>query len=138
MKTFTTALAASAVLAFATPALAQSMSQTQPAPEAAMPSTTAPQAAAPAPAAPQTASGPITDAEVTSFAKAVVALDPIQKDAALAEPEKQAKMAAKVQESGLEPAKFNQIAQTAQSDPALQTKVQAAIQAQAGAAAPTQ
>lgn len=144
MKIITHALAATAILAVSTPALAQSMTPGQTAPGATMgndPTTAAPQPATPSttPAAPQTASGPISDAEVGQFAKAVVALDAIQKDTTTPETEKQAKMAAKVQEHGLEPVKFNQIAQTAQSDPALQAKVQTAIQAEAGsAAAPTQ
>lgn len=139
MKIITHMLAATAMLTVSVPVLAQTM-PTQTAPGAPMgnePAAATPQSVAPA--APQTASGPISDAEVGKFAKAVVALDAIQKDTTTPAAEKQARMAAKVQEHGLEPAKFNQIAQTAQSDPALQAKVQTAIQAEAGAAAtPTQ
>lgn len=106
-----------AATAIATPALAQ---ETAPAaPEA------APQSAAPA---------AITDDEVAKFAKAALAADKISKDATIPAADKQTQMAAAVTDSGLQPTRFNEIAQAAQSDTALQQKVQAAIVAEQQAA----
>lgn len=121
------ALFAGATL-IATPAFAQ---------DTAAPATqeAAPQTAAPA--APAT----VTDDEVKKFAKAALAADKISKDAAIAAADKQKKMAEAVTASGLEPARFNEIAQASQADSALQQKVQAAIVAEQQAsppAAPTQ
>ncbi|WP_186456837.1 DUF4168 domain-containing protein [Sphingomonas suaedae] len=84
----------------------------------------------PAPPAPQTTPAtpaPVTDEEVTKFAKAALAADAVSKDAAIPATEKQAKMAEAVVSNGLEATRFNEIAQASQSDPALQQKVQAAI-----------
>lgn len=121
------ALLAGATL-IATPALAQDAAAPAPAPQEAAPATPA------APAA-------VTDAEIQKFAKAALAADKISKDAAIAAADKQKKMAEAVTASGLEPTRFNEIAQASQSDSALQAKVQAAIVAEqqaspASAAAP--
>lgn len=117
------ALLAGATL-IATPAFAQDTAAPAPAQEAA-PAT---------PAAP----APVTDDEVKKFAKAALAADKISKDTAIAAPDKQKKMAEAVSTSGLEPTRFNQIAQASQSDTALQAKVQAAIVAEQQASpAPT-
>ncbi|GAA0736351.1 DUF4168 domain-containing protein [Sphingomonas japonica] len=137
MKTLTRSLIAAGLVTISAPALAQTttpspnMQQTTP-PTTGAPSNAAPTTAAPTTAAPAVSAASITDAEVTQFAKAVVALDAIQKDTTIPAEQKQTQMAAKVQEQGLEPAKFNAIAQTAQTDTTLQGKVQAAIQAEAG------
>ncbi|WP_343520493.1 DUF4168 domain-containing protein [Sphingomonas sp.] len=112
----------------ATPALAQDTAAPAPAPQAAAPAT---------PAAP----APVTDDEVKKFAKAALAADKISKDAAIVAADKQKKMAEAVTASGLEPTRFNQIAQASQADTALQAKVQAAIVAEQQASpspAPTQ
>lgn len=117
------ALLAGATL-IATPAFAQDTAAPAPAQEAA-PAT---------PAAP----APVTDDEVKKFAKAALAADKISKDAAIAAPDKQKKMSEAVTASGLEPSRFNQIAQASQADTALQAKVQAAIVAEQQASpAPT-
>lgn len=109
----------------ATPALAQ---------DTAAPAAPATQAAPPA-AAPST----VTDAELKQFAKAALAVDKVSKDTTVAAADKQKKMAEAVTSSGLPPARFNEIAQASQSDPALQQKVQAAIVAEQQASpAPTQ
>jgi hypothetical protein len=109
----------------ATPALAQDAAAPAPAPQQAAPAT---------PAAPT----PVTDDEVKKFAKAALAADKISKDTAIAAADKQKKMAEAVSTSGLEPTRFNQIAQASQSDTALQAKVQAAIVAEQQASpAPT-
>jgi hypothetical protein len=109
----------------ATPALAQdTAAPAAPAPEA------APQASTAAPSA-------VTDAELKQFAKAALAVDKVSKDAAVPAADKQKKMAEAVSGSGLPPARFNEIAQASQADPALQQKVQAAIVAEQQAT-PTQ
>ncbi|WP_423604721.1 DUF4168 domain-containing protein [Sphingomonas sp. MS122] len=110
------ALLAGATL-IATPALAQDTAAPAPAPQEAAPAT---------PAAP----APVTDDEVKKFAKAALAADKISKDTAIAAADKQKKMAEAVTTSGLEPTRFNQIAQASQADSALQQKVQAAIVAE--------
>lgn len=104
-----------------TPALAQ---------DTAAPAASAPQAATPAPAT-------VTDAELKQFAKAALAVDKVNKDAAVPAADKQKKMAEAVSGSGLPPARFNEIAQASQADPILQQKVQAAIVAEQQAS-PTQ
>ena len=117
------ALAAATLIA--TPALAQ---------------TTAP--AAPAPQAEAASPAPVTDEEVTKFAKAALAADAVTKDASIPAAEKTAKMTEAVTAAGLDTTRFNQIATLAQTDPAMKEKVQAAIIAvrdgpQAAAPAPT-
>jgi hypothetical protein len=111
------------VLAVATvsPALAQTAAPSSPAP-----------AAAPAPAA-----GSYTDDELKKFAAAAIEINKIQSDAAVSDADKQPKMLAAVQASGLDPNRFNEIATAAQSDPGLQQKISAAAApATPGAAAP--
>jgi hypothetical protein len=105
----------------ATPALAQ---------DTAAPAEAAPQASTAAPSA-------VTDAELKQFAKAALAVDKVSKDAAVPAADKQKRMADAVSSSGLPPARFNEIAQASQADPALQQKVQAAIVAEQQSA-PTQ
>ena len=95
--------------------------------------------AAPAPEASTAAPAPVTDAEVKQFAKAALAVDKVNKDTTVAATDKQKKMAEAVSGSGLPPARFNEIAQALQADPALQQKGQAGIVAEQQAApAPTQ
>lgn len=121
------ALLAGAAL-IATPALAQDTAA-----PAAPAQETAPQAApqTTAPAAP----GPVSEDEVKKFAKAALAADKVAKDTAIVATDKQKHMAAAVTSSGLEPTRFNEIAQAAQADTALQQRVQAAITAEQQAVA---
>lgn len=67
-----------------------------------------------------------TETEIEQFAKAVLAVQDIQKDTAAPPADKQKKMAAAVQESGLTPQKFNEIAKASSTDPALMQRIQAA------------
>ena len=125
MMKFRHALLLAGAALIATPALAQD--------------TAAP--AAPAPEASTTTPATVTDAELKQFAKAALAVDKVSKDAAVPAADKQKKMAEAVSGSGLPPARFNEIAQASQADPALQQKVQAAIVAEqqtSPAPAPTQ
>ena len=87
-------------------------------------------AAAPAtPAAPSAAASNYSEADIKQFAAAAVAVTKIQSDAGIAEAEKQPKMLAALQASGIAPEKFNEIGQAAAADPALQQRIQAAAPA---------
>ncbi|HEX7781899.1 MAG TPA: DUF4168 domain-containing protein [Sphingobium sp.] len=92
------------------------------------------QPAASAQAAPAGATS-FSDDEIKKFASAAVELNKIQSDTTVTADQKQPKMLAAVQATGLDPQKFNAIGQAAQSDPALQQKIQAAASASAPAAA---
>ncbi|MXP41406.1 DUF4168 domain-containing protein [Altererythrobacter soli] len=96
----------------------------------------APAAEDPAPAAEAAATVEVTDAEVESFATATVKLQAIEADASLQGDQKQAAMAAAVKESGLEPVKYNQIAQAVGTDTALRAKVVEAMGKAKAAATP--
>ena len=89
----------------------------------AMAQTATPSAPAQTPEA-STAQNDFSDQDIQKFAMAMVKLNDIQADATIAAPDKQAQMASAVQQQGLDPQKFNAIAQAAQSDPALQQKIQ--------------
>lgn len=119
MITLTRAALAATTL-IAAPALAQTAAPTAPAPQA--------DAAQPA---------PVTDEEVTKFAKAALAADAVTKDASIPAADKTAKMTEAVTAAGLETSRFNQIATLAQTDPAVKEKVQAAIIAVRDGAQPT-
>ena len=101
---------------FATTPLYAQMSPAAPAEPA------APAATAPAPAA---GASNFSDAEIKQFAAAAVEVTKIQQDSSISAAEKQPKMLAAVQSSGLPPEKFNQIGQAAAADPALQQRIQA-------------
>ena len=117
----------------AAPAQTPAPATTAPAPGAA-PSTATP--AAPPAAAATAAPKAFTDAELVGFANAAIEADKIQKDAAVAPAEKQTKMLAAVQAQGLEPTRYNEIAQATRTDPALVTKIQELAAASAAAQAP--
>jgi hypothetical protein len=84
-----------------------------------------------APAAPSASAQSFTEADLKAFARAAIAASKIQQDAAVPATDKQPKMLAAVQAAGLDPTKFNEIAQASQSDPALQQRIQAAAQSEA-------
>ena len=81
------------------------------------------------PAAPSAGAAKFSDADIKLFAAAAVAVTKIQSDASIAEAEKQPKMLAALQSSGIAPEKFNEIGQAAAADPALQQRIQAAAPA---------
>lgn len=85
--------------------------------------------AAAAPAAPAAGASNFSDAEIKQFAAAAVEVTKIQQDSSIADADKQPKMLAALQASGIPPEKFNQIGQAAAADPALQQKIQAAAPA---------
>ncbi|MCP1469996.1 hypothetical protein J3E64_001683 [Sphingobium sp. OAS761] len=85
------------------------------------------------PAAPAADAGSFSEGEIKQFAAAAVEVTKIQQDASIPAADKQPKMLAAVQSSGLPPEKFNQIGQAAAADPALQQRIQAAAPAAAPA-----
>ncbi|ODT86716.1 MAG: hypothetical protein ABS86_05535 [Sphingobium sp. SCN 64-10] len=95
-----------------------------------------PATAAPATAAPATDTQPFTDAELVGFAKAAIAASKVQQDAAVPAEAKQTKMLAAVQAEGLEPARFNAIAQASNSDPELKKRIETVASAALAAPAP--
>lgn len=112
---------ASVALFAAFPALAQE--QAAPAAPAA-PATAAPAPAAPA--APAAGASNFSDSDIKQFAAAAVEVTKIQSDTTIPDADKQPKMLAALQASGMPPEKFNQIGQAAAADPALQQRIQAA------------
>ncbi|HEX7877353.1 MAG TPA: DUF4168 domain-containing protein [Sphingobium sp.] len=82
-----------------------------------------------APATPSAGATKFTDADIKLFAAAAVAVTKIQSDTTVAEADKQPKMLAALQASGIAPEKFNEIGQAAAADPALQQRIQAAAPA---------
>ncbi|GGD66233.1 DUF4168 domain-containing protein [Croceicoccus mobilis] len=150
---FTGIAAVAAIAATATPAFAQDAQNTMMDPPAAPgamgsaqevpapPSSAAPDAATPAtPADPATPAQPsmgaeaaataVTDTELKSFAEAAMAVQKIQADTTVAAADKQAKMAAEVQSSGLTAQRFNEISTKLQTDAALQKRLQVAMAAE--------
>lgn len=89
--------------------------------------------AAPGAMPPAAAPANFADADLQKFARAQVKVAQIQADDSVAAGDKQGKMLEAVQGEGLTPQQFNDIAQAAQTDPALQQKIQ-----QASPAAPAQ
>lgn len=90
-----------------------------------------------APAAPGASSAKYSDAEIEQFANAVLSLQSIDEDASVPDAEKQAKMANAVQQSGLPPEKFDEIATASSSDPTLMQRIRlAAGKIQSGAKNP--
>lgn len=84
------------------------------------------QSASPAPDSASAAQNSFTQDDIQKFAKAAVEMNKIQADTATPAADKQTKMATAVQKNGLDPVKFNAIAQAAQNDPGLQQKIQMA------------
>ncbi|MEW4466853.1 DUF4168 domain-containing protein [Parasphingorhabdus sp. JC815] len=85
--------------------------------------TEAPQAAE---ATPTTNSASVTDSEVDLFALAAMKVEKIAADETLDQTQKQASMSSAVQDTGLAPQRFNEIAIALQTDQALNERVQLA------------
>jgi hypothetical protein len=114
----------------APPSTPAAATDAQPAPEtAAPPASTAPLGAAPAaaPAAAAQSSVKVSDAEVDQFAQATVKVQKINSDTALDANAKQTQMADAVKAAGLDPARYNEIAQALPNDSALMAKVKTAM-----------
>ncbi|MBB5984309.1 DUF4168 domain-containing protein [Sphingobium lignivorans] len=84
---------------------------------------------------PPAATEQYSDADLKAFARAAIEASKIQQDAAVPAEEKQPKMLAAVQAEGLDPVKFNEIAQASQANPTLRQRIQqvASAEAQPGA-----
>lgn len=121
---------AAALLTAITPVNAQET--TSPAPPTSQPAPTT----APADPDAPTEAGAYSDADLKAFARAAIAANKIQQDTAVPATEKQPKMLAAVQAEGLDPVKFNAIAQASQSDPVLKQRVQAAAASEQQSTAP--
>lgn len=119
-------LSAAGCMLITSAAFAQANSPTAP---ASSPAANTPSAGQPAPAAPSEGAVQvrITPQDINSFAKAAIQLNEIQADATLDQTRKQTAMVSAVQETGLDPVKFNAIAEASKTNPELQQKVQAAI-----------
>ncbi|MBO9621478.1 MAG: DUF4168 domain-containing protein [Sphingomonas sp.] len=113
-------LTGAALLLAAPAAFAQDASQTA---QPAAPAAPAEQAATGASAG---AAATVSDAEIKQFATAALAVDKVRKDAAVPEADKNTKMVEAISASGLQPARFNEIAQAMQADPALNKRIQEA------------
>jgi hypothetical protein len=90
--------------------------------DAAAPSSAASPAGASAAVATQ-----VSDAEVDQFAQATVKVQKIVADASIDQTAKQQQMAAAVTGTGLQPARYNEIAKAVPGDTALRTRVQTAM-----------
>lgn len=85
------------------------------------------QAPPPAPALEaQTEAAPVSEQEVDRFALAALVVEQIARDEALDQAEKQAAMMNAVQQTGLGPQRFNEIATASQGDPDLQERIRVA------------
>jgi hypothetical protein len=81
----------------------------------------------PAPTATAAATGaPVTDAEVSQFAAAALAVDKVRKDAAVPEADKNARYVEAITASGLSAARFNEISSLMQADTGLNARIQKA------------
>ncbi|WP_448663093.1 DUF4168 domain-containing protein [Sphingomonas sp. CJ20] len=81
--------------------------------------------AAPAPTTP----APVSDAEVTQFASAALAVTKVQADAAVPAADKNAKSVEAITAAGIDPVRFNEISQAMRDDPALNQRIQKAAAA---------
>lgn len=95
--------------------------------DAASPNALPPEGAGNAPSTTPLPSGEYTAAEIDSYAKATVKAQAINSDTSLDAQSKQAAMVAAVQESGLQPARYNAISAALGTDPTLRAQVEAAL-----------
>ena len=82
------------------------------------------------PAAPAEQKVTITSQDIDNFAKAVIAVNEIQKDPSLDKDQKQKAMTAAVESSDLDTFKFNTIVQASETNAELKQRVQLAINKQ--------
>ena len=103
-------------------------------------STTAPPASSQQPPAPPPAAAPsatsFSDVELEQYVRAALAVQRVQQDQTTPDTAKQTKMADAVQQEGLSPERFNEVATAAQADPALQQRIQAVAAKVQGTGAP--
>jgi len=90
-----------------------------------------PQAAAPAQIEP---AGEVDDDEVSRFALTALVLEQVAADTSLAKEQQQAAMMGVMQQTGIDPQRFNQIALASESDTGLQQRIQTAAEQHVAAA----
>ena len=90
---------------------------------AALQTTPAPAESAIVPPIPAPESG-VTDTEVDRYAAAALAVQRIERNANPEDEGKPGRMAAAVEQTGLSPTRFNEIAKAQQGDPSLQARIQ--------------
>ena len=90
-----------------------------------------PQAAAPAQIEP---AGEVDDDEVSRFALTALVLEQVAADTSLAKEQQQAAMMGVMQQTGIDPQRFNQIALASESDTGLQQRIETAAQQHIAAA----
>lgn len=81
------------------------------------------------------AAASVSDDELLRFGRAVVRIQEVNADATLADEERQARLAAAVEDAGLEVADFNRLGQVVGADQALQARMIGLLQADQAAAA---
>lgn len=92
------------------------------------------QEAPPEPQANARAAAAVSDQEVSQFALAALMVQQIAADEALDEEQKQAAAVSVLEQTGMEPQRYQQIAESAQTSPELQERVQLAANAHIEAA----
>lgn len=78
------------------------------------------------PPAQQTQARSLDDKEVRQFTAAAITVQKVQQDSSIAAADKQTKIVAALQQSGLSPQRFNAIAEASNQDPALMRRIQTA------------
>ena len=86
----------------------------------------------------QAPSAEIPDNEVSRFALAALVIEQIAADETIAKDQQQLAMAGAMQKIGMQPQRFNQIAEASQGDRQLQQRIQAAAQQHIAAAGQAQ
>src|SRR3546814_21054730 len=76
------------------------------------------------------------DGELQQFASAAIAIQRLENDSAAALADKEPMMAAAVQQSGLTPQRFNEIAEASNADPALMPRIHNAVGKMQGTGVP--
>ncbi|WP_235037847.1 MULTISPECIES: DUF4168 domain-containing protein [unclassified Novosphingobium] len=99
-------------------------------------STAAPPASSQQPPAAAPSATSFSDVELEQYVRAALAVQRVQQDQTTPDTAKQTKMADAVQQEGLSPERFNEVASAAQADPALQQRIQAVAAKVQGAGAP--
>lgn len=84
-----------------------------------------PQAAAPAPVQP---AGEVSDDEVSRFALTALVLEQVAADTLLAKEQQQSAVMGVMQQTGIDPQRFQQIALASEADSGLQQRIQAAAE----------
>jgi len=108
-------------------------------PDAGSPAAPAPPLSQQAPSTPPATAPTATsfsDQELEQYVRAALAVQRVQQDQTTPDADKQTKMAQAVQQEGLSPERFNEVASAVQADPALQQRIQVVAAKLQGSGAP--